>query len=86
MATKSINQKRGPTTGNAGNSSKVSAFTSEKSNRSSYMKTLADTVVDAVSRRGRAMMPDQHGFKDADALKQIHPETRTRRGPTRGNQ
>tara|TARA_B110000503_G_C6823295_1_gene279795 strand:+ start:293 stop:553 length:261 start_codon:yes stop_codon:yes gene_type:complete len=85
MATKSINQKRGPTTGNAGNSAKVSAFNSEKSGRSSYMKTIADTVISAVAARGRAMAPNQPAVRDAAALKEIHPNTRTRNGPTKGN-
>lgn len=54
---KKINQKRGPTTGNAGNKSKQTSFLEEKSARSSRFGQLADMVMGALSRRGEPMKP-----------------------------
>lgn len=54
---KAINQKRGPTTGNAGTASKVSAFKSAKSESSSEKSKLADFVMKALETRGTGMKP-----------------------------
>ena len=50
---KPINQKRGPTTGNAGTPSKRSDFMKEKSASSSEKAKLANMVTDALAMRGR---------------------------------
>jgi len=50
---KPINQKRGPTTGNAGTMSKRTAFMDAKSASSSEKATLARMVTDALEMRGR---------------------------------
>lgn len=80
-----VNQSRGPTTGNSGTPSKQKSFLTEKSDRGSYMASLADTVSSAFGKRGAGMKPNQAN-PDADktALKSISPNTKTRRGPTRG--
>ena len=52
---KEINQKRGPTTGNAGNAEKRRTFMAEKSTSSSEKSALADMVVSALETRGRDM-------------------------------
>lgn len=80
-----VNQSQGPRTGNAGTASKQKSFLSEKSDRGSYMASLANTVSSAFGRRGEGMKPNQPN-PDADktALKSISPNTRTKRGPTRG--
>lgn len=83
--TTSVNQARGPRVGNAGNAEKRAGYLAEKAARTSYLGQIADKISAAFGRRGAAMMPDQHGVRDADALKSISPVTRTRRGPTRGN-
>jgi hypothetical protein len=50
---KPINQKRGPTTGNAGSATKYDAFKAAKSTSSSEKSTLAKMVTDALEMRGR---------------------------------
>ena len=55
---KSINQKRGPTTGNAGTASKRSAFMESKSTSSSEKSKLADMVTSALEMRGRGTAPE----------------------------
>jgi hypothetical protein len=50
---KPINQKRGPTTGNAGSTTKRNAFMAEKSTSSSEKSKLATMVTDALEMRGR---------------------------------
>lgn len=77
---KSINQKRGPQTGNAGTASKRSEFMSAKSKSGSERSALANMVTDAVAARGRGMK----GFRDA-AVEGLHSMTNVGRGPTRGN-
>jgi hypothetical protein len=77
---KSINQKRGPTVGNMGNSAKRSAFTSEKDKTSSQKASLANMVTDALAMRGRG----QSG-KTNPALEGVHSNTNVGRGPTKGN-
>ena len=79
------NQARGPVTGNAGTPAKQKSFLTEKSDRGSYMASLANMVSDAFGARGQGMKPNQPN-PDADktALRSISPVTRTKRGPTRG--
>jgi|TARA_R110000823_G_scaffold11798_4_gene39774 hypothetical protein len=50
---KPINQKRGPTTGNAGNATKRADFMSEKSTTGSERATIANMITDALGMRGR---------------------------------
>lgn len=80
MATKDINQKRGPTVGNAGNADKRSTFMAEKSRTSSQRSAIAKVVTDALEMRGRG----QAG-KTNPALEGVHSNTNVGRGPTRGN-
>ena len=54
---KEINQKRGPTTGNAGTPSKRNDFMDAKSTSSSEKATLAKMVTDALEMRGRGTAP-----------------------------
>lgn len=82
---KKINQARGPRTGNAGNTDKRHSFLAEKSDRSSYFKDIADMVTGALERRGRGMKSDRPAADDHRALESISPNTRVKRGPTRGN-
>ena len=79
------NQARGPRTGNAGTPSKQKSFLAEKSDRGSYMAGLADMVSSAFGKRGQGMRPNQpNPPADKTALQSVSPNTRTRRGPTRG--
>ena len=82
---KPVNQARGPQSGNAGTPTKQKSFLAEKSDRGSYMAGLADMVSNAFGQRGQGMKPNQPN-PDADktALRSISPDTRTKRGPTRG--
>lgn len=52
---KSINQKRGPTTGNENPGGKRGAFESAKAKSGSERSALADMVTGAVARRGELM-------------------------------
>ena len=54
---KAINQKRGPTTGNQGTSSKRDDFMKLKSTSSGEKSQLADMVISALETRGRGMKP-----------------------------
>ena len=54
---KAINQKRGPTMGNQGTSSKRSDFMAAKSTSSGEKSQLADMVISALETRGRGMKP-----------------------------
>jgi hypothetical protein len=54
---KAINQKRGPTTGNQGTTSKRDDFMAAKSTSSSEKSALADMVMSALETRGRGMKP-----------------------------
>ena len=85
MEKKPINQKQGPRTGNRGNPTKHSEFVSEKAHRSSYMGQIAEQISAAFGRRGAGMKSDRPASDDVKALKSISPNTRVRRGPTRGN-
>ena len=80
MQARAVNQKRGPTTGNAGTASKREEFMSAKSKSGSERSALANMVTDAVAARGRGMK----GFRDA-AVEGLHSNTNVGRGPTRGN-
>ena len=80
MQAKAINQKRGPTTGNAGTASKREEFMAAKSTSGSERSALADMVCEAVAARGRGMK----GFRDS-STEGISPKTNVGRGPTKGN-
>lgn len=75
-----VNQSRGPTTGNAGTPTKQKSFLAEKSDRTSYFQGLADMVMDKLSMRGR-----EHKSYINPALEPISANTKTKRGPTKGN-
>lgn len=77
---KAINQKRGPTVGNANPGSKRGDFMAEKSKSGSEKSALASMVTDAVAARGRGMK----GFRDP-AVESLHDKTNVGRGPTKGN-
>jgi hypothetical protein len=74
---KPINQKRGPTTGNAGSMTKRDAFMAEKSTSSSEKSKLASMVTDALEMRGRG----QAG-KTNPALEGLHERTGPKTNPT----
>jgi len=74
---KPINQKRGPTTGNAGTPSKRSEFMSEKSKTGSERATIANMITGALEMRGRG----QAG-KTNPALEGLHERTGPKRNPT----
>lgn len=80
MQAKSINQKRGPTTGNSNPGSKRDEFMAAKSTSGSERSALADMVSDAVAARGRGMK----GFRDS-STEGLHTRTNVGRGPTKGN-
>ena len=77
---KSINQKRGPTTGNQNTGSKRADFMAEKSKSGSEKSALATMITDAVAARGKGMEPFH-----LPAVESIHSNTNVGRGPTRGN-
>jgi hypothetical protein len=77
---KPINQKRGPTTGNAGSASKREQFMSAKAKSGNERSALANMVTDAVANRGRKMK----GFRDA-AVEGLKSDVNVGRGPTKGN-
>jgi hypothetical protein len=81
-----VNQAQGPRTGNVGTPAKQKSFLAEKSDRSSYFQSLATMVSDAFGRRGEGMKPNRPASADKEALRSISPDTRVKRGPTRGNQ
>ena len=77
---KPINQKRGPTTGNAGNAAKRGEFMDAKAKSGNERSALANMVTDAVANRGRKMK----GFRDA-AVEGLKSDVNVGRGPTKGN-
>jgi hypothetical protein len=77
---RSINQKRGPTTGNAGTPSKREQFMTAKAKSGNERSALANMVTDAVANRGRKMK----GFRDA-AVEGLKSDVNVGRGPTKGN-
>jgi hypothetical protein len=80
MQAKSINQKRGPTTGNESTGTKRADFMSEKAKSGSEKSELANMITGAVAARGRGMQ----GFRDK-AVEGLHTNTNVGRGPTKGN-
>jgi hypothetical protein len=77
---KSINQKQGPRTGNAGYGTKREDFMAEKSKTSSNRADLARMVTDALETRGR----DNRSHR-APGVESLHDTTNAGRGPTKGN-
>ena len=80
------NQAQGPRSGNNGNVTKQKSFLAEKSDRSSYFQQIASMVTDAFGQRGEGMKSNRPSTDDPKALKGISPNTRVKRGPTKGNQ
>lgn len=81
MNAKSINQKRGPTTGNTNTGSKRSDFVAAKATSGSERSALADMVTDAVARRGELM----RGHRDP-AVEPVKTTVNVgRKGSNRGN-
>ena len=74
---KAINQKRGPTTGNAGTMSKRDAFMKEKSTVNSERAAIANMITGALEMRGRG----QAG-KTNPALEGLHSNTGKAANPT----
>lgn len=74
---KAINQKRGPTTGNAGTASKRSAFMKDKASSGNEKSALANMVTSALEMRGRG----QAG-KTNPALEGLHEKTGKAANPT----
>ena len=80
MQAKSINQKRGPTTGNESTGTKRADFMSEKAKSGSEKSELADMITGAVAARGTGMK----GFRDP-STEGLHTRTNVGRGPVKGN-
>ena len=80
MQAKSINQSRGPTTGNESTGTKRADFMSEKARSGSEKSDLANMITDAVASRGTGM----RGFRDS-STEGLHTKTNVGRGPTKGN-
>lgn len=76
---KNINQKRGPTTGNAGNAEKRDTFMAEKSKSSSERAAIARGVLAALETRGR----DNRSSRSA-GVEPLKSNVNVGRGPTRG--
>jgi hypothetical protein len=72
-----INQKRGPTTGNAGTPSKRADFMAAKDKVSSERASLANMVTSALEMRGRGVAPSVN-----PALEGLHSNTGPKRNPT----
>jgi len=77
MGNKEINQKRGPTTGNAGSMKKRDTYVAEKTASSSEKSKLAAMVTDALEMRGRG----QAGTTNP-ALEGLHERTGPKTNPT----
>lgn len=77
---KAINQKRGPTTGNANPGGKRDEFVSAKSKSGSERSALATMITDTIARRGEKM----RGFRDM-AVEPVKANVNVGRGPTKGN-
>ena len=77
---RTINVKRGPTTGNENPGTKRADFMSEKAKSGSEKSELANMITGAVAARGRGM----EGFRDK-AVEGLHTNTNVGRGPTKGN-
>lgn len=76
---KKINQKRGPTVGNAGTPAKRSAFTKAKEAWGATASMIANAIGE---RAGKPDVPKTNHQKNQG---QISPNTNKGRGPTRGN-
>ena len=74
---KAINQKRGPTVGNAGNTTKRNTFMDEKSTTGSERATIANMITDALSMRGKG----QAGTTNP-ALEGLHSNTGPKKNST----
>jgi hypothetical protein len=74
---KNINQKRGPTVGNAGTMSKRDTYVAEKNASSSEKSVLANMVTSALEMRGRG----QAGTTNP-ALEGLHSNTGPKKNPT----
>lgn len=77
---KATNQAQGPRSGNAGTPTKQKSFLQEKSDRNSYFQSLANMVMDKLTRRGEG-----HKAHTSPSLEPISANTRVKRGPTKGN-
>lgn len=77
---RAINQKRGPTTGNANPGGKRGEFLAAKSATGSERSALAKMVTDAVAARGTGM----RGFRDK-AVEGLKMDVNVGRGPRKGN-
>jgi len=78
---KAVNQKRGPTTGNAGTASKRDEFVSAKASTGSERSKIANMITDAFAARGRGMK----GYRDP-AVEPVKAEVNVgRKGSNRGN-
>jgi hypothetical protein len=75
---KPINQKRGPTTGNAGNMTKRKDFEAEKSRTGSQRAELANMVTSALEMRGKT----QFSGRTNPGLEGLHSNTGPKRNPT----
>jgi hypothetical protein len=80
MQSKAINQKRGPTTGNANPGGKRDEFMSAKSKSGSERSELANMITDTIAKRGEKM----RGFRDM-AVEPVKAKVNVGRGPTKGN-
>ena len=76
---KEINQKRGPTVGNAGNAAKRSEFMDAKASSGNQRSALATMVTDAVAARGRG-----NASRVKSSLENLSPVTNVGRGPRKG--
>lgn len=74
---KEINQKRGPTTGNAGSMTKRDTYVAEKTASSGEKAVLAKMVTDALEMRGRG----QAGTTNP-ALEGLHSNTGPKKNST----
>ena len=80
MQAKSINQSRGPTTGNHNTGTKRADAMAEKAKSGSEKSALANMVTDAVARRGELM----RSVRDP-AVEPLKANVNVGRGPTKGN-
>lgn len=76
---KAINQKRGPTTGNAGTPSKRDTFMTEKSTVNSERATIANMITSALEMRGRGAQAKNHVDPSLEGL---HSNTGPKKNPT----
>lgn len=76
---KPINQKRGPTTGNGGQTVKRSEFLAAKESVGNERSKLADFVMNALTRRGDGMKPST-----ADYAEPLDADRGPKRNPTAG--